>query len=555
MPMEDLSEGGGEKIIQELITHLNQLESRISSLDETISEASDLQLINKLDIINLKNELDKIHLVFPSITQEQIDRIQAVSGMIDSDSVSQIREAGKKLDMFAKTLKSLSQRVQGLESSGPREGSQDLDSIRQEIEIIKKSRSFAAPKKTTDLADSKRLNDLEESIANLRLDLDSLGKPIKAEGLESIKSRLDSIESTISSLEGSEKFDSLKKRISTLEGFSKPGKSKNSDSGNSFSILSARIDSLEKSVSSSKKPMPSIDLDPIERRVSSLEKLKNDINSAGSRLSSIEKGLSKKSGSDLPSIESRLSAMEGQCSVHDASPKLSALEKSVKSLQSQLSSLEIPETGQLEKRFSSIERTIHSFPQVEKRISSMESKSLEPYRKELSSLQSRLSSLEKFLEKRFSAIENSHPKPAKQKADLGPIMKRLSAIESRSKSTQKPHPDSRPLVSRIEKAVQKAQEIEGEIRKLKSQVSHSRPPFNLEARLDILASELASAKSLIIKQEKTNAAISSEMSKMKRLSSSVHSLKKEIETLKSQGKKRSDETLRHVLKNLRRAVD
>lgn len=58
-----MSEGESKSpIISELITHINQLESTISSLKETINDINDLQLVNKLDIINIRNEIEKLRM-------------------------------------------------------------------------------------------------------------------------------------------------------------------------------------------------------------------------------------------------------------------------------------------------------------------------------------------------------------------------------------------------------------------------------------------------------------------------------------------------------------
>ena len=68
-------EGNPPHIVSELITHLNELESKVVALEETISEMNDLQVVNKLDIINLKNELERIRLSVPMLSGEQIGKV------------------------------------------------------------------------------------------------------------------------------------------------------------------------------------------------------------------------------------------------------------------------------------------------------------------------------------------------------------------------------------------------------------------------------------------------------------------------------------------------
>lgn len=56
-------EASDKKVIQELIKHVNELDGKVKDLDSSISDFSDLEIMNKLDIINLKNEIDKLKLL------------------------------------------------------------------------------------------------------------------------------------------------------------------------------------------------------------------------------------------------------------------------------------------------------------------------------------------------------------------------------------------------------------------------------------------------------------------------------------------------------------
>jgi len=59
-----------KRIIKELIAHINRVESKVKELQANLSDMNDLQLLNKLDIINLKNELEKLKMVFPEEAPE-----------------------------------------------------------------------------------------------------------------------------------------------------------------------------------------------------------------------------------------------------------------------------------------------------------------------------------------------------------------------------------------------------------------------------------------------------------------------------------------------------
>ena len=52
-----------KKVKREIIKHLNELEGKMRDIQGSVSDVNDLQIINKLDIINLKNEIDKIKLL------------------------------------------------------------------------------------------------------------------------------------------------------------------------------------------------------------------------------------------------------------------------------------------------------------------------------------------------------------------------------------------------------------------------------------------------------------------------------------------------------------
>jgi ribosomal protein L40E len=65
-----------DRIIQELITHINSLEQKISMLKDELSEENDLQTVNRLDIINLKNEIDRIKISVPIVSPEMAGKMK-----------------------------------------------------------------------------------------------------------------------------------------------------------------------------------------------------------------------------------------------------------------------------------------------------------------------------------------------------------------------------------------------------------------------------------------------------------------------------------------------
>lgn len=183
-------------IISEIITHVNQLESRINSLEESISEANDLQIVNKLDIINLKNELEKVKLAFPAVSPENIERFQQLSKSLDKSSFQSVKELEKKVDDVQKTANDLAQRLTFIESypaeteevkkvESPSEPSEAVDVQKiiddvkaeqnEQIAIMKKSIESMQTPKNIPVQDP-RVKELEIALANVKLDVQNLSK-------------------------------------------------------------------------------------------------------------------------------------------------------------------------------------------------------------------------------------------------------------------------------------------------------------------------------------------------------------------------------------------
>jgi chromosome segregation ATPase len=203
--MDEITNGGKDrKIISELITHINQLESKIASLEETISETSDLQTVNKLDIINLKNELEKIKLVFPSVSPEQIGKFQEISKMLESSSLREFREIEKKIEKTAKSVESLYKRMESAEPASLPEGLvQEIESLKAGVDSLQNSQKSLGPllregrrlvsqlksemgrlrsakaTKGGEVSCScspRKIRNLEASVANLKMEIRSLEK-------------------------------------------------------------------------------------------------------------------------------------------------------------------------------------------------------------------------------------------------------------------------------------------------------------------------------------------------------------------------------------------
>jgi len=155
---------GKNKIIPEIITHINRLEEKINTFKESIQEAKDLQTVNKLDIINMKNEIEQIKLSMPTLSPESVERVKATEKLservkkteeIEAD-IDKLKSDVNKLkpvklkDVFA-ALDTLQQRMNEFEKRTPKKAAglpvpKNFDSRLKNLEKKVKSMKQAAPR-------------------------------------------------------------------------------------------------------------------------------------------------------------------------------------------------------------------------------------------------------------------------------------------------------------------------------------------------------------------------------------------------------------------------
>jgi chromosome segregation ATPase len=93
----------GKKIITELITHLNSVEEKLKAIKEEISEIKDAELLDKLDIINLSNQLERVKLTMPDITPETKGGLEHVSQLLEK--IKDVKTLQKEIEKIEKKLK------------------------------------------------------------------------------------------------------------------------------------------------------------------------------------------------------------------------------------------------------------------------------------------------------------------------------------------------------------------------------------------------------------------------------------------------------------------
>ncbi len=167
MPEED-----SKNIIKELIAHINSLEEKIGSLNESITESRDLSMVNKLDIINLKNQTEKIKLSLPNISPDMIRKMRQLEDM-----------------------------------PGGRRGSEKMKAIEKEIKIIKSRLGDANQRNLNDIAAgmefiNQRLDKFESAMKQARK---------KSSGVHSLPKLADK------SREHSKAIKSIHKKLGMIE--------------------------------------------------------------------------------------------------------------------------------------------------------------------------------------------------------------------------------------------------------------------------------------------------------------------------------------------------
>ena len=104
-----------EMVITELISHINSLEEKINTINNNLSEIKDVQLVDKLDIINLKNETEKIRTSTRSITPETQQTIEEVHELADDiKHIKKIKNLEKTINDLKKELEKNFKEIENL---------------------------------------------------------------------------------------------------------------------------------------------------------------------------------------------------------------------------------------------------------------------------------------------------------------------------------------------------------------------------------------------------------------------------------------------------------
>ena len=168
--MDEINEKSTKgSIIQEIITHLNNIEEKISALNEVVSESKDIQLVNKLDIVNLKNDIEKLKLSSSPISHDQVARLSELMRTVDSLPIGDIASIGKGLEELSKAAAGMDERLSALESMSPEEVRKDMDLLRSELSSLPRSAGRAGkPASAHNEKLSSDISELKEELMKLK---------------------------------------------------------------------------------------------------------------------------------------------------------------------------------------------------------------------------------------------------------------------------------------------------------------------------------------------------------------------------------------------------
>ncbi len=132
-----------KKIIHELIKHMNRTDSNLNELKDKIAELRDLQLVNKLDIINLRNDIERLKLSIPVVSPETAEMLHRMEDIVKkAKDIEKLKSIAKEVENIEREIKKikqaskrpLSERILGALEKRIDENKRKIDGIRSGIE-------------------------------------------------------------------------------------------------------------------------------------------------------------------------------------------------------------------------------------------------------------------------------------------------------------------------------------------------------------------------------------------------------------------------------------
>lgn len=100
-----MPEDGKKDIIKELIIHINSLEEKVSMIRESLAEVDDLITVNKLDVINLRNDIEKVKLSVPEVSPDILGKLRDIERMSGgAEEIQKWRGMEKDIEIIKKII-------------------------------------------------------------------------------------------------------------------------------------------------------------------------------------------------------------------------------------------------------------------------------------------------------------------------------------------------------------------------------------------------------------------------------------------------------------------
>lgn len=285
------------------------VEELLKAVRDKLSELEDLQLVNKLDIINMKNELDRLSLTTSS-SEEDVERIAELKKL--SEKAGDL----KKFENAYSELEKLKSELEKINLT-------DIGSLKPEIESIRKKISGLESGTAPAGMESEDTENIKKEIGNLRSAFESFkGQAGQTTGLQ-------------------EQIDELRKGLSEV-----PASRQKGVKPGELQELLKRIENLE-----SAKPVVKGGISP---------KVKAQIEELTEKVSGLESMRGKPKGKGVP--DARLEKIR-----EGLQAEIASIKKVVDEQQEKFSSLEKPkvepDTGVFDKRISVLEKKMESEPE------------------------------------------------------------------------------------------------------------------------------------------------------------------------------------------------
>ncbi|MBN2330958.1 MAG: hypothetical protein JXC85_04015 [Candidatus Aenigmarchaeota archaeon] len=286
----------------------------LKDIRDKLSELEDTQLVNKLDIINMKNELDKMSLTSaPSAeTAEKISEL------------AKLAQKSEKLRRLESSMDSIEKLRADLEKSAPADiGALHLEmrSLKKQVSELQSAQAGAAPGAP---APSREISRIKKEVSELRSALSKGGG--EAAGMQELSARIDGLERSMSAPAAGRQAGASKKqmldlasRIERLE--SAPAGKAAKPSGVAEPLLKDVMKRLEKLESAAGPPAPR---QAVPRDIrADIESLKASLQAGKGAPAA---GVPARVRSDLAALDARVAKLESGPARAPASqaPKLSA---------------------------------------------------------------------------------------------------------------------------------------------------------------------------------------------------------------------------------------